>query len=333
VQGITPPQAAPMKIEKAEEDKPSFIGKLFGWFKSLGAEEQPEAKPSAGKPRNAPNRGRGGERNEGGNKRRERGARPERSEGGGNRDRSNLKQAQPEAAAKPQEPREPRQPKQPRTPRVSEEKPALESKAAIPAKAVPTDAHPSGNLDAGSNVAAEQSGEGGAREGGRRRGRRGGQRERQRRDNIAQNTETPANNGGAAPAGQTIAQTSAAPAIVKPTEYIAFPDGYVSTKVTPSEYIAMPTIATQQNVAPAAVVNEVAQPVVAPVAAAPTAAPAAATTSSSEGLVQIETDPSKFSTVVTPPPAQPPIRRRSRQREVYVENEPLLQVETHRPQA
>ena len=55
--------------------------------------------------------------------------------------------------------------------------------------------------------------------------------------------------------------------------------------------------------------------------------------SDGNGLIQIETDPIKLSTVAqfTPTPAErhAPRRRRERQREVYVENEPLVQIETH----
>ncbi len=83
VQGITPMQPAPMKIVE-EEAKPSILGKLFGWFKTLGAEEPPKAKPPASAPRSQPRRERGergerSERGEGG-KRRERGERGERAE-------------------------------------------------------------------------------------------------------------------------------------------------------------------------------------------------------------------------------------------------------------
>ena len=53
-----------------------------------------------------------------------------------------------------------------------------------------------------------------------------------------------------------------------------------------------------------------------------------------EGLMQIETAPEKIATAVdTPVRPQPVIRRRARQLEVYVENEPLVQVETQNPQA
>ncbi len=53
-----------------------------------------------------------------------------------------------------------------------------------------------------------------------------------------------------------------------------------------------------------------------------------------EGLVQIETAPEKIAIVVDNQPRPQPVnRRRTRQLEVYVENEPLVQIETQRPQA
>ncbi|MDD2915654.1 MAG: Rne/Rng family ribonuclease [Gallionella sp.] len=307
VQGVTPMQPAPMKTEEA---KPSILGKFFGWIKTLSAEEPPKAKPTASKVRNNPHRERSerSERGEGG-KRRERGARGERSEGGTGRERN--KPAQAEAAAKsqePREPREPRQPRPPRQPRVAEEKPVLETQVAT--------------------AAIEQTEEGGApREGSRRRGRRGGQRERQRREQSAPGGEMPAGNGETAAAEQVAAPAAAAPvntvpAKLQPSEYIAYPAGWTPPLV-PSEYVAMPKAAAQPVAAPAvnvATVNKAPSPLA----------------SGGEGLVQIETDPGKFSTVVNVPTeqaAQPTTRRRVRQKEVYVENEPLQQVETQRPQA
>ncbi|MFZ2303159.1 MAG: Rne/Rng family ribonuclease [Gallionella sp.] len=315
VQGITPAQPAPMKVVE-EEVRPSFLGKLFGWFKTLGTEEQPNAKPAASKSRGHLPRERG-ERSEGG-KRRERGARGERGEGGNGRDRNEPrnKPAQAEAASKPQEPRqqgereprpqgEPRQPRPPRQPRVTEEKPVLESQIAAPA--------------------TEQTEEGGAREGARRRGRRGGQRERQRRDNIAQNPETPSAQDETVIAKQPVKQENTEQAVAKPTEYIALPDGFVY----PTEYIAMPETVIQQTIPATAIQQDVATTTVAKVSP-----PVAA--SNSEGLVQIETDPAKFSVLASTPAdhaPQPVVRRRVRQHEVYVENEPLVQIETHHPQA
>jgi ribonuclease E len=314
VQGITPAQPAPMKVEEA---KPSLLGKLLGWIKTLAAEEQPKAKPAASAARNQPRRERGerSERSEGG-KRRDRG---ERGEGGNARRERGEKPAAAESPAKPQEPRQPRPPRPPRaapTPRP-EEKPVLEIQIAAPA--------------------AEQADEGGAREGSRRRGRRGGQRERQRREGAVQGGELPAGNGETAVAKQASAPEAAAPAAaapakLKPSEYVAYPEGW-TPPVTPSEYIAMPTASEISAPVTAAVASEITAPVTA-VEAREIAAPVAA--SRGEGLVQIETDPGKLQAIANIPAGytnEPVTRRRTRQHEVYVENEPLVQIETQRPQA
>jgi len=115
-----------------------------------------------------------------------------------------------------------------------------------------------------------------------------------------------------------------------PTEYIAYPDGYVR----PSEHIDMPTDYTPSlpAVIDPALPAVAAESLPAAVTHAPVAPPAAARTQGNgSNLVQIETDPIKLNTVVqvsaTPAERHAP-RRRSRQREVYVENEPLVQIET-----
>jgi len=305
VQGITPMQPAPMKAEAA---KLSIFGKFFAWINSLGEEEQPKTKPAAIRPRNAP-RPQRGERSEGGGKRRDRGGRGERSEGTGNRDRNEPrgKPAQADVAAKPQEAREPRPPKQPRPPRVSEEVPALESQAVT--------------------VAGEQTATG-SPTGSRRRGRRGGRREREQREIAAQNAVAVSASGEAVQ--QSFEQMNTAPIIAKPSEYLACPEGFVR----PSEYIAMPKIAPQQTVKiEVSTVPVALQPSEPPVEKSATPAPS----TSGNGLIQIETDPVKLSTAAeyissshTPHPSAP--RRRTRQREVYVESEPLVQIETQRPQ-
>ncbi len=301
VQGITPAQPAPVKAEEPQPQpkQPSLLGKFFGWVKSLGAEEeeQPKAKPAASKSRPRREREERGERS---GKRRERGERGERERGEGRRERGEK----PAQAEKPQEQRqqaerEPRQPRQPRPPRAeqqapqAEEKPALEAQVAAP---------------------AEQGEEGAQREGGRRRGRRGGRRERERREATTQQGEETA-----VEAAETAAATPAAPAApakLKPSEYIAYPAGYVPP-LKPTEYIAYPTKAAAPAAAPA--------PSQQPAAAVPAAA--------GEGLVQIETDPGKFvAAAPAPAPEQPAPRRRQRPREVYVENEPLVQIETQHPQ-
>ena len=314
VQGITPTQPAPMKAEKPKT-RPSLLGKVFGWLKALGAEEeQPKARPAAGKPRTPP--------------RRERGERSERGEGGKRRrERSEKQPAQ--AEAKVQEPRqqserEPRPPKQPRPPRVApvqqvEEKPVLESQIAAP---------------------AEQTEEGAAREGARRRGRRGGRRERERRDQIAQNGEVTANNVEEATSSVEAVAEQVAPARLKPSEYIAYPAGH-EPPLKPVEYIAYPAVPLPAEPASAEPqpVMEVVPAEAVPMEAVPAAAvsqPVAAVVSAAtgEGLIQIETDPAKFSAVMQAPVSSqaPAPRRRQRSREVYVENEPLVQIETQRPQ-
>jgi len=115
-------------------------------------------------------------------------------------------------------------------------------------------------------------------------------------------------NGETVNTAQPAKQFNAAPATVKPTEYVAYPEGFVR----PTEYIAMPTVSVA-----AVVANK------APIASA------------GEGLVQIETDSGKLNTVVNVPAGnqgQPASRRRARSYEVYVENEPLVQIETQHTQ-
>jgi ribonuclease E len=310
VQGVTPMKAAPMKAEAAQ---PSLFGKIVSWFKSLSEEEQPIAKPMPSRTRNA--------------QRPERGERPE---GGGTRNRNEPRSGQKpaQAEAKPQEPRQPRAPRPPRgaaegtpqraaTPEVTtgaEEKPVLESQVAVAALE---------QTDAASTP----------REGGRRRGRRGGRKEREHRENAAQNAAASGGNGEAVNVQQSFEQMDTTGA--GPTEYIAYPDGYVR----PSEYIAMPTVytpalpAVMEPTLPAVVAESL------PAVMAPAATPAPAAAKAPDtgpSLVQIETDPIKLNTVVqvaaTPAERHAP-RRRARQREVYVENEPLVQIETqHTPQ-
>jgi ribonuclease E len=169
-------------------------------------------------------------------------------------------------------------------------------------------------------ASGEQSEEGntGAREGARRRGRRGGRRERERRDNNVQAPEANGNNEAATPV-QEVVSAPVAPSKVKPTEYVAYPEGYVAP-VKPTEYVAYPEgYGISEKPAHTS-----------PVAAATPVAPVMQV--NGERLIQIETDPSKFSLVAHVPNSepQPATRRRQRQREVYVESEPLVQIETQR---
>ncbi|MEO6975293.1 MAG: Rne/Rng family ribonuclease [Gallionella sp.] len=324
VQGVTPMKAAPVKAEAVQ---PSLFGKMIAWFKSLSEEDQLEVKPAQNRSRNA-QRPERGERPEGG-KRRGRGDRGDRNESGGNRNRNEPRIGQKpaqQAEAKTQEPRQPRPPRPPRgaegtgqakgTPRPggttavanaeAGEKPVLESQVAVAALEQAEAASP-------------------PREGGRRRGRRGGRKEREQRENAA--AAATGANGEAVTAQQSPAQVASAPANLAakgPTEYIAYPDGFIR----PSEYIAIPTVyepnlpaVIEQNL-PAVVAQNL------PAAVKPVAA---RTPGNGSGLVQIETDPIKLGTVVqvaaTPMERHAP-RRRARQHEVYVENEPLVQIET-----
>jgi ribonuclease E len=315
VQGVTPMKAAPMKAEAA---KPSLFGKLFAWFKSSVEEEQPKGRTAANRPRNG-SRPERAERFEGG-KRRERGARGERGErgvrpeGGAARDRNEARGKPMPAETKPQEPR---QPKPPRPQRPAEEKPILESVVAT--------------------AAVQQQAEAAPREGGRRRGRRGGRKEREHRENAAQLAAASATNVEAVNAQQFFEKMDNEPVSSGPTEYIAYPDGFAR----PSEYVAMPMVFTQSP--PPAVIEPELPVIMAPtlpavvtpaLPAVAEPAPTAKKTPGS-GLVQIETDPIKLSTVAefiaTPAERHAPRRRRERQREVYVENEPLVQIETQHP--
>ena len=290
VQGITPAQPAPMK---APEVKISLLGKVLGWFKSGEKEEAPKAKPAISRPPRSERgeRAERGERN-GGDKRRERGG--DKGEKSGERgEGQNPRRERNEPRNKPaanEGQQKPQEQREPREPR--------EPRAPKPPRP-PREPKPVAETQVPAAVASVEAGEeSGAREGARRRGRRGGRRERERRDNVAANGEG-MNAGQSADANMANLETAAvasAPKQLVPSEYIAMP----SNMVRPTEYIAMPG-----NV---------------PVAAA-----------NANSLTQIETDPHKVAKIAYSTPTHPQShapRRRERKREVYVENEPLVQIET-----
>jgi len=140
VQGITPAQPAPI-VEAREEEKPSIFGKIFGWFKTRGEEPEekkeaakPQARPPRREPRREPSRGR-----------RERGPRtPE--------ERGERAAAAPQGEAAAQKPRTQQPPR---------------ARAAQPALAAAPSGAPEGE------ARAPESGEPRSK-----RGRRGGRRER-----------------------------------------------------------------------------------------------------------------------------------------------------------
>ena len=302
VKGIMPVQPAPSAPVKVELPAPSLLGQITGWFKALVSPEQPEVKPEASKPRarrerperSEQQRGERPERSEGNRKRRDRNERPERA--------AETEKAVPaEASAKPQKPRPPRKPAEPRVaePRVVEEKLAVE----IPAEA---------------ETEADKT-----EKSSRRRGRRGGRREREKREVVSQDATTP-------DAAQTD-EVAKQPVTTGPTEYLAIPANYVAPASLPNASEVAVEQAAQVVMTPASA--PLAAPASAPVAVpVQPSAPVQATLALAEAdsLVQIETDPVKIVAVndISSTPAPQVIRRRTRPREVYVESEPLVQIET-----
>ena len=297
VQGITPVQPAPKKAEVAGL---SVFGKFFSWIKSLTAKEPVQAKPPSRRPRNA-SRPQRGERTEGGNKRR--GAGRNRGEGIRDRNETRSKQDSTEVSAKTLTGNEPKPAKQTRQPRTPAE--GKSQRRATPAPVADTEA-PTIEVTEISSTDSPS--------GTRRRGRR----EREQREKAAQNTTATSINNETSLSSPE--QRSARPDVVKPTEYIAFPDNFVR----PSEYIAMPT-------APA---NVTASTSIEPTQALVPAPTHKSQLGPESNLVQIETDPVKVSEVeilASQDVQTPAPRRRTRKREIYVESGPLEQVETLHP--
>ncbi len=306
VQGITPAQPAPVKPEAAAQQSGTgnggLLGKVLGWFKSLGGTEEVQPEPKSargGKPASRTQRDRAERNAEGG-------SRQKRERNDNRRDR-NEKTATTEAkpAREPRQPKTEQQPRPPKQPRQPKEAPALaaaeEEKSAVVASVEATTAESAENNN--------------GREGGRRRGRRGGRRERERREQTGNSENTRNEESGD---DRPVPVASAKPA---PSEYVAYPDGYVKPaatepKRTPTEYIAYPTTDAR------------------PQRPADAVAPQLSPAGNDSGLIQIETRPEKLGTSTEPTPVterQP--RRRQRTREVYVENESLVQVETQNPPA
>ena len=308
VKGITPVAPAPMKAEPAAPASAGLFGQISGWFKSLVSAETPAATPVASAPQRSRSerperseRSERGDRPEGGNrKRRDRNDRPER----------NAAQAvEKTVPAEARQPKPPRPPKKPAEPRITEEKPVIEA------------------IVAQGEAEAEKTEKSSAR----RRGRRGGRREREKRDVVPGTEDSVAT-------AENQSMVSELPAKAKPTEYIAMPASAsasvamtepaaaVEPAATPAPETAVVPVAAP--VAESAVVPAAAEPVVAPVAE-PVVTAAVNAPVASEGLFQIETAPEKIAAISeTAPRSQPLIRRRTRQLEVYVENEPLVQIET-----
>jgi ribonuclease E len=322
VQGITPAQPAPVSKPPVEEKKPtpSLIGKLFGWVKALGGEEQPAAPaPVAAKPRQP---GQRREEHRQGGRQRNKPRRGERERGErGDREETPRQEKPARQEPKAQEARSERPQRPPRQPA---EQPALETPAAIPAT-------------------ADQQAEGAAQREGRKRGRRGGRRERERREQqTAGQTAVPETAAAAAQAEAPVqaaaveevaaaisaeaAQHAAAPVLENAPQPAAETQSELFAEPVPE---ATPPAATAPAVAEAVAAAEEVAP--APVVTAVPAQPLAPAAPADSGLVQIETDPSKFSSSASQPASsEPASRRRPRPREVYTaqDSEPLVQIET-----
>ena len=160
VQGVTPPQPAPMRAARGAA-QPSIFTKLIGWLKSLGAEKPPEKLIAKPRTHNPPRRER--------ESRSPSGNRPDSNRPEGNRQRNNPRRDRDEAHPRIEKTvqttpktQEPRAARPPRPPRVPVETAVLESITKV--------ATITGSTEENSQST------------GRKRGRRGGQRERERRD-------------------------------------------------------------------------------------------------------------------------------------------------------
>jgi len=305
VKGITPTAPAPMKVELPAATS-GLLGQIGGWFKSLLGGDEAKETAVASKPRANPRRERSErpERTEGGNrKRRDRNDKPERSAAPV---KPVEKAPSAETAARPQKPRPPKKPVESR---LTEEKPLVESPAVTVAGEVETEAEKTEKSNA------------------RRRGRRGGRREREKRE-IAPGADADGTDTTSAAVTPEVAVVIEPDTRLKPTEYVAMPANYVAAEsVAPA--------AVETAAAPAETISPVdvpAAPVVVPVAA-PVDIPVAAPVVAGVTLQQIETAPGRIVADTVAAKPQPVVRRRTRQLEVYVENEPLVQIETQHPKA
>jgi ribonuclease E len=209
VQGVTPVQPAPVQVE---QPKPTLIGKLFSWFKTIGAEQPVEATPALGKARS--------------------GTQSERGNNNRRRDRNNVRRDNLESkprgeraearSSKPaQEADNVRHSGKPTRP----PRPSGESSQALPAHAVQNRGMP----DTASPQPAAESAENTGASSARRRGRRGGRRDREQRESLAPSTS----HVNKEPVPPATAQDVAPPVEqIMPSEYIAMPDSLASSSAS-----------------------------------------------------------------------------------------------------
>lgn len=301
VKGITP--VAPAPKNKAS-DTPTLMGIISGWFKSmLSSEPVVEAPVVRNKPQR--NRGERPERPEAGNrKRRDRNDKPERNTAKPADNAADKTADQPSNKTTKAETRPPkqRQPRKPAEARNTEAKPVIET---------PVTTAPEGENEAEKTEKTSA----------RRRGRRGGRREREKREVV--NTE------GSVVIDNSVATENRTESVTEATKNITHAR---TSTIKPTEYVAMPknlppaveAVSQTQTASPSVQSNVV--------EAAPTAAQKTEkavqvkATIQTGNLEQIET--SKTAIAETAPRPKPVNRRRTRKLEVYVESEPLVQIET-----
>ncbi|MDX8378474.1 MAG: Rne/Rng family ribonuclease [Gallionella sp.] len=307
VKGITPVAPAP-KNKVAEA--PTLMGVISNWFKSmLGSEPVVEAPVVRNKPqRSSSRRGERPERPEADNrKRRDRNDRPERNTAKPADQAVDKISDRPASKTTKTEtrPAKQRQPRKPAEGRNTEAKPVIET----PIISVPE----------GENEAEKTE-----KSSARRRGRRGGRREREKREVV--NTEgsvviensvsTENNTKSTTEITKDIANKR--PATIKPTEYVAMPTNRPSAVEAVSQTeTTSPRVQSKVVEATAIAVQKTEKVVI------------AKATIQTGNLEQIETSKTAVAETVTRP--KPVNRRRTRKLEVYLESEPLVQIETQNP--
>jgi ribonuclease E len=297
-----------MKAEQVVAAKPGLLSQIGDWFKSLvSSEPAAQEAPVVSRPPRARNeRPERSERNDGGNrKRRDRNTERNATQ---TTEKPVEKTQEKSAPAEVRQPRPPRPPKKQAEPRIQDEKPVIVTPLAPASIEVETEAEKTEKSNS------------------RRRGRRGGRREREKREGVT-TTEDNSVESAENSATAVVVTEPVVVRIVKPTEYIAMPS------------IAAPAISETpaENVANEVIVSEVAKVAETEIVKVEVVEAAVITTKTAEpvtdlpsGLVQIETVTRNIAAVTEVPEVQSQAvnRRRTRKLEVYVENEPLVQIET-----
>jgi ribonuclease E len=324
VKGITPVAPAPMKAEQVVAAKPGLLSQIGDWFKSLvSSEPAVQEAPAVSRPPRARNeRPERSERNDGSNrKRRDRNTERNATQ---TTEKPVEKTQEKSVPAEVRQPRPPRPPKKQTEPRIQDEKPVIVTPVAPAAIEVETEAEKTEKSNS------------------RRRGRRGGRREREKREGVT-TTEDNSVEGAENSVTAVVVTEPVVVRIVKPTEYIAMPSIVApAISETTAEVVANEVVVSEVAKVAETEIVKVAETEIAKVAeteivkvevvkaAVITAKTAEPVTDLPSGLVQIETVTRNIAAVTEVPEVQSQtvIRRRTRKLEVYVENEPLVQIET-----